>query len=134
MNSLEFTTKIEHGVIHLPKEFEDYDNATAHVTVTLETNDEKKAKKEKLLTTFKKTQTEIDWRERNEKFQKALHWIDENRAEFLGKWVCLDGEMLIAHGADAKQVYDEAKSKGIKIPFIEQVREKETSAYWGGWD
>ena len=125
MNSLEFTTKIEHGVIHLPKEFEDYDNAVAHVTVTLDAPEDKKAK---LLTTFKKTQTEIDWQERNEKFQKALHWIDEHRAEYLGKWVCLDGETLIAHGEDAKQVYAEAKSKGIKIPFIEQVRERESSA------
>ena len=37
LNSLEFTTKIEHGVINLPKEFEDYENAIAHVTITLET-------------------------------------------------------------------------------------------------
>lgn len=131
MNSLEFTTKIEHGVIHLPKEFEEYENAVARVTVTLDTPEDKKAE---LLTTFKKTETEIDWQERNEKFQKALRWIDEHRAEYLGKWVCLDGETLIAHGTDAKQVYAEAKSKGIKIPFIEQVHEKEPSAYWGGWD
>jgi hypothetical protein len=123
MNSLEFTAKIEHGVIHLPKEFEEYENAVARVTVEIETP-----------TTFKKTQTEIDWQERNEKFQKALRWIEENRAEFLGKWVCLDGENLIASGDDAKKVYTEAKAKGIKIPFIEQVREEENSAYWGGWD
>ena len=56
MNSLEFTTKIEHGVIHLPKEFEDYDNAVAHVTVTLETDDYKKAKKEKLFAVLEKMQ------------------------------------------------------------------------------
>ena len=47
MNSLEFTTKIEDGVIHLPKEFEQYENAVAHVTITLETPEDKKAKKEK---------------------------------------------------------------------------------------
>ena len=56
MSSLEFTAKIEHGVIHLPKEFEDYDNAVAHVTVTLETFEDKKAKKERLLAAFKKAQ------------------------------------------------------------------------------
>ena len=43
MNSLEFTTKIEHGVIHLPKEFEDYENAVTQVTVTLEACEAKKA-------------------------------------------------------------------------------------------
>jgi hypothetical protein len=36
MDSLEFTTKIEHSVIRLPKEFEEYENAVAHVTVTLD--------------------------------------------------------------------------------------------------
>ena len=56
MNSLEFTTKIEHGVIHLPKEFEDYDNAVAHVTVTLDTPEDKKAKKDRLFAAFKKAQ------------------------------------------------------------------------------
>lgn len=52
MNSLEFTTKIEHGVIHLPKEFEDYDNAVAHVTVTLEVDEN--SQKEKLAALFAK--------------------------------------------------------------------------------
>ena len=54
MSLLEFTTKIEHGVIHLPKEFEDYENAVAHVTITLETPEDKKIKKENLLKAFKK--------------------------------------------------------------------------------
>ena len=56
MNSLEFTAKIERGVIHLPKEFEEYENATAHVVVTLETDEETKKKKEKLFAAFKKAQ------------------------------------------------------------------------------
>lgn len=54
MNSLEFTAKIEHGVIHLPKEFEDYENAVARVTVTLETPEDKKAKKEQLFAALEK--------------------------------------------------------------------------------
>lgn len=77
---------------------------------------------------------EIDWQERNEKFQKALKWIEENRQQYLGKWVCLDGDKLIAAGDDAKEVYAQARAKAIEIPFIEQVREVESSAYWGGWD
>ena len=54
MNSLEFTAKIENGVIHLPKEFEDYENEIAHVVVTVETADEKKAKKDRLFAAFEK--------------------------------------------------------------------------------
>ncbi|NJM52203.1 MAG: hypothetical protein HC846_01705 [Blastocatellia bacterium] len=57
MNSVEFTTKIEHGVIRLPKEFEDYDNAVAHVTVTLETTEtSQKEKLAALFAAFKKAQ------------------------------------------------------------------------------
>ncbi|MGI8468879.1 MAG: hypothetical protein ACR2N3_10535 [Pyrinomonadaceae bacterium] len=56
MDSLEFTTKIEDGVIHLPKEFEDYENSVAHVVVTLETPDARKAKKDKLFAAFKNAQ------------------------------------------------------------------------------
>ncbi|MCD9187099.1 MAG: hypothetical protein LUM44_11750 [Pyrinomonadaceae bacterium] len=56
MNSLEFTAKIEHGVIHLPKEFEDYENVTAHITVMIETPEGKKAKKDRLFAAFKKAQ------------------------------------------------------------------------------
>lgn len=56
MNSLEFTAKIEHGVIHLPKEFEDYENEIAHLVITVETSDDKKTKKEKLFAVFEKMQ------------------------------------------------------------------------------
>ena len=56
MNSLEFTTKIEHGVIRLRKEFDEYDNAVAHVVVSVESSEDKKAKKERLFAAFKKAQ------------------------------------------------------------------------------
>lgn len=52
MDSLEFTTKIEHGVIRLPEEFEEYENAVAHVTVTLDINET--SQKEKLAALFAK--------------------------------------------------------------------------------
>lgn len=43
-------------MIHLPKEFEEYENVVAHVTVTLETLEETKAKKDILLAAFEKIQ------------------------------------------------------------------------------
>lgn len=54
MNSLEFTAKIEHGVIRLPKEFEEYENAVARVSITLESDEDKKAKKEQLFAALEK--------------------------------------------------------------------------------
>lgn len=67
----------------------------------------------------------------NEKFRLALKWIDDNKEEFDGQWVCLDGDRLVSYGADAKAVYDEAKAKGIEVPFIERVKAKELP--FGGW-
>jgi len=56
MNSLEFTTKIEHGVIHLPRGFEEYDDADAHVVVNITTPEETTTKKERLLAAFRNAQ------------------------------------------------------------------------------
>lgn len=69
-----------------------------------------------------------------EKFRSAMRWIEEHRDEYLGQWVCLDGDKLVAHGSDANTVYSTARSKGIDIPFIEQIRVDETAPAWGGWD
>ncbi len=78
MNPLEFTTKIEHGIIHLPKEFEDYENAVAHVSITLETPEEKKTKKENLLKAFKKAQKAKLFAE----IENPVEWQRELRNEW----------------------------------------------------
>jgi len=65
------------------------------------------------------------------KFQLAMKWLDENRQNFLGQWVCLDGDRLVAYGADALKIYKEAREKGIEVPFVEHIVE-EKKAYGGG--
>lgn len=67
----------------------------------------------------------------NSRIKESVYWIDIHKNEYDGQWVCLDGSQLIAHGLDAKSVYDEARSKGIETPFIERVIAKELP--WGGW-
>ena len=67
------------------------------------------------------------------KFQQAMHWIEQHRAQYLGQWVVLDGDRLITHGLDGKQVYEQAKAAGIAVPFIEHVTEEEKSPFCGGW-
>jgi hypothetical protein len=54
MNTLEFSTKIEHGLIHLPFLDESYDNSYVRVIIILEKPDNQIHKKEKLLTAFQK--------------------------------------------------------------------------------
>lgn len=68
---------------------------------------------------------------RNIKFKKALKWIDEHRREFDGQFVVLEGDKLIAHGENPKELYEIARSKGIRSPFIKRVK-AEISPF-GGW-
>jgi hypothetical protein len=59
-------------------------------------------------------------------------WIEAHREQYLNQWVALDGDRLIAHGADAKRVYDEAKKQGITSPYLERISPKQ-EAFIGGW-
>lgn len=68
-----------------------------------------------------------------EDFRKAMAWLEENRSQFLGQWVALDGDQLISHGLDARQVYEAALAAGIDSPVLERVVEKATQPYWAGW-
>lgn len=63
---------------------------------------------------------------------KSLTWLQENRDSYLGQWVALDGDRLIASGSTAKEVYAKAKAEGVEIPFVELVTE-ESVPFSGGW-
>jgi poly(3-hydroxybutyrate) depolymerase len=66
-----------------------------------------------------------------EKFRKALQWVEEHRDEYLGQWVVLDGDHLISHGTDSKKVYDEARAAGIQAAFLKRIVKEELP--FGGW-
>ena len=67
-----------------------------------------------------------------ERYKKARKWLDENGEKYMNQWVSLDGDKLIAHSEDGREVYRIAKEKGVKIPFVHFIQE-EPKAYWGGW-
>ncbi len=67
------------------------------------------------------------------RFRKAMDWIDEHRAEYLGQWVVLDGDRLISHGPNSQTVFEQARAAGIETPFLEQIREEEKGPFMGGW-
>ena len=69
---------------------------------------------------------------RLERYKKARKWLDENGEKYLNKWVCLEGDRLIAVDDDGRTVYQKAIEAGIKSPFIHYI-EKEPEAYWDGW-
>ncbi len=67
-----------------------------------------------------------------DKHRQEITWIEQHRDEYLGQWVALDGNRLLAHGTNAKEVADAARAAGVKAPFLERVEPK-VEAYWGGW-
>ncbi|MGI8670578.1 MAG: hypothetical protein ACR2J3_12165 [Aridibacter sp.] len=72
-------------------------------------------------------------KEEIQKYKLAKKWIAEHKKEYLGQWVCLDGDDLISFGSDAIEVDKEARAKGIKAPFLERIIE-EPKFYSDGWE
>src|SRR5436189_2226932 len=85
-------------------------------------NEEKQAKREK----DKGLQKQL------EDNAKSKKWIAEHREEYLNQWICLEGDQLVAHGTDGREVYRQAREAGMEIPFIKRIIE-EPEAFVGGW-
>lgn len=56
-----------------------------------------------------------------ERYKKARKWLDENSEKYMNEWVCLEGDKLVANGADALEVHRQAKESGIEIPFVHHI-------------
>jgi len=66
-----------------------------------------------------------------ERYKKARKWINENSEKYMNKWVCLEGDELVAVDDDGRTVYQTAIEKGIKAPFIHHIVDE--SLPFGGW-
>src|SRR5438552_3631012 len=60
------------------------------------------------------------------------NWVERHRDQYLGQWVALEGDRLIAHGANAREVYLAARQAGNASPYIVHITPK-ADAYVGGW-
>ena len=82
------------------------------------------------------TQIKLEKKEKSnwrlERYKKARKWLDEHSEEYMNEWVCLEGDRLIAHGADALEVHRKAIEQGIESPFVHHIVE-EPEHYIGGW-
>lgn len=86
---------------------------------------------EKLKVLSEKEAKNMELEIKNERFRCALKWIEENKKEYDGQFVLLDGDKLIAHGKEAKPLYEKARTMGIEIPFVKRIKAKELP--FGGW-
>lgn len=73
----------------------------------------------------RRTKTKVD-------FSKQRKWLEENRNNYIGKWVVLDGDKLVGAGDDPKPFVDEARANGVKIPFVQFI-EDDSVPFMGGW-
>lgn len=73
----------------------------------------------------RRTKTVVD-------LSKERKWLEENRDNYIGKWVVLDGEKLVGAGDDPKPLVDEARANGVKIPFVHFI-EDDSIPFTGGW-
>ncbi|MBL8208770.1 MAG: hypothetical protein JNM09_31360, partial [Blastocatellia bacterium] len=62
--------------------------------------------------------------ERMHRYKQTQKWLQENRETYMGQWVALEGDRLVAHGADGLKVHAEAKAAGIEVPFLEHIVEE----------
>ncbi len=64
--------------------------------------------------------------------RREMRWIEEHRDEYAGQYVALDGDRLIAHGPDGRQVLAEARKAGMTIPFVARIESADEPPF-GGW-
>lgn len=65
--------------------------------------------------------------------RQEIAWLKKPDARFLGQWVVIEGNEVIAHASEGKVAYEEARAKGIRSPFLAFVPEPEESPFVGGW-
>jgi hypothetical protein len=66
------------------------------------------------------------------KRELSRKWLADNRETYAGKWVVLDGDILICSGTNGRLLCEEARSKGIQTPFLAMV-EPADSLPFAGW-
>lgn len=62
----------------------------------------------------RRTDTKLD-------FSREEEWLKENRKNFIGKWIVLDGKRLVGFGDNPVEIFEKAKAEGVKIPFVQFI-------------
>ncbi len=62
---------------------------------------------------------------------RQLLWLKNNREQYAGQYVALDGERLVGHGATIREANEQAKQNGVEKPFLMRVFAEETTVSSG---
>ena len=66
--------------------------------------------------------------------EKEIQWLRDHQDQverLQGKWIAVEGDILIAAGDTFNAVYETAKEKGVEIPFLFLVPPKEDVVFVG---
>jgi hypothetical protein len=85
----------------------------------------KKESKTKPFSKVRKLKTKVD-------LSLSRKWLAENQHNYIGKWVVLDGDKLIAASENPSELVKKVKELGIKNPFIQFIEDK-SKPFIGGW-
>jgi hypothetical protein len=77
-------------------------------------------------------QTKVQQSARVVDLSRELRWIEEHRSEYTGQWVAVRGDCLLSNGPNAKEVYEAARAKGDKSPFVTRVEPADKLPF-AGW-
>jgi hypothetical protein len=65
-------------------------------------------------------------------FTRTGEWLKLHRHEYVGSWVVLDEDRLVGFGDDPRPVVAQARAEGVRIPFVEFIRDG-SEPFMGGW-
>ncbi|MFN7946868.1 MAG: DUF5678 domain-containing protein [Blastocatellia bacterium] len=63
---------------------------------------------------------------------REMRWLAAHSSEYAGQWVALDGERLLCHSANAREVFASARQSGVERPLIIQVPARDALPF-AGW-
>ena len=64
---------------------------------------------------------------------REMEWLEENRAKYANQWVVVEGDRLIAAGADGHNAFVAAKAAGIEVPLLIHVLPEDPLPFIPGW-
>lgn len=64
-------------------------------------------------------------------YEPMANWIREHRNEYGGQWVALEGDRLIAHGEESRDVFAAARADGAKMPFVTFIEPADAPPFMG---
>lgn len=70
-------------------------------------------------------------RERDDRSSRELRWLAENHRRYVGQWIALRGDVLLAVSRTAREVFA-AVAGEREVPLVMRIREDEDAPF-AGW-